>query len=101
MTDTIAARLRWRAMFGALMVEEIFMVLRENLTNPLTWSLLLKFDVFPVTHRIRTYVLDGDAKEALRLKESYKDIFAMEAVAVSPLVSINRSCKYHTNQKIR
>jgi hypothetical protein len=84
-TDTIAAMFRVRAMSGALMDEEIFMVLKENLTNPLVWSLLPKFDVFPVTHRIRKYVLDGDAKEALRLKESYKDTFAMEAVAVSPL----------------
>ena len=87
MTDTT----RLKAIFSALMVEEIFIVLRENLTNPLTWSLLIKLDIIPVMYRIRKYVLDGDAKEAWRLKESYKDTFAMQAVAVSPLVPINRS----------
>jgi hypothetical protein len=91
MTDTTATMSRSKVTFSALMNEEAFMVLRENLTNPLTWSLLLKPDIFPVTYRIRKYVLGGDAKEALRLKESYKDTFSMGAVAVSPLVSINRS----------
>jgi hypothetical protein len=91
---------RLKAMFGApmveiFMVEEIFMVLKENLTNPLTLSLLLNHNIYPVTHRIRKYVLNGVADEVLRLKKSYKDTFAMEAVAVSPLVSINRSLIIH------
>jgi hypothetical protein len=84
MTDTT----RLKAIFSALMVEEMFIVLRENLTNPLTWSLLTKLDIIPVMHRIRKYVLDGDLKEAWRLKESYKDTFAMQAVAVSTLIGL-------------
>ncbi|KAF7513637.1 hypothetical protein GJ744_008931 [Endocarpon pusillum] len=83
MTDKTVYGSRLRAMSRAVYVKETFMVLGENLTNPLTWSLLLNLDTIPLTHRIRKYVLDGDSKEAWRLKESYKDTFAMEAVAAA------------------
>jgi hypothetical protein len=69
--------------------EEKRLLLLENIANPLSWSLLLKHDVPQVTHRIRKYVLNGDAQEAWRLKESYKDTFALEAVSVSSSVRIN------------
>jgi hypothetical protein len=66
--------------------EELFLLLQENISNPLLWSLLAKFDVPPVTLRIRKYVLNGDTNEAWRMKESYKDTFALEAVSVSILL---------------
>jgi len=69
--------------------EETRLLFLENIANPLSWSLLLKHDLPQVTHRIRKYVLNGDAKEAWRLKESYKDTFALEAVSVSSSVRIN------------
>lgn len=69
--------------FGAELTKEMFTVFRENISNPLFWSPFLKLDAIPVTYRIRKYVLNGNAEEALRLKNSYKDTFAMEAVAVS------------------
>jgi hypothetical protein len=69
--------------------EELLLLLRENIANPLLWSLLVKPDVPQVTRRIRKYVLNGDAKEAWKLKESYKDAFALEAVSVSSSVRIN------------
>ncbi|KAF2497308.1 hypothetical protein BU16DRAFT_536981 [Lophium mytilinum] len=71
-----------------ILVEEGYTVLVENLTNPLTWSLLLKPDTILVTRRIRKYVLNGDTTEAWRLKESYKDTFAMEAIAAAIIAQI-------------
>ncbi|KAF2185628.1 hypothetical protein K469DRAFT_665261 [Zopfia rhizophila CBS 207.26] len=68
--------------------EESLLLLRENIANPLSWSLLFKSDVPQVTYRIRNYVLNGDAKEALRLKESYKDTFALEAVSAAIIAQI-------------
>lgn len=56
---------------------------RENFANPLIWSLLINPSAVLVLSRIRQNVLGRDAQEAWRLKESYKDTFAMEAVAVS------------------
>jgi hypothetical protein len=73
------------AFLGAQLTGETFILVRENLANPLAWSLLIKPEVIQLTYRIRRYVLNGDANEAWRIKESYKDTFAMEAVAVSPL----------------
>lgn len=58
----------------------------ENITNPLSWSLIFNPQVQYLTHRIRTHVLGKDASEASKLKESYKDTFALEAVSVSALI---------------
>ncbi len=62
-------------------------IIEEKHSNPLMWSLLFKHGVSQVTYRARKYALDGNVKEAWRLKESYKGTFAMEAVAVSPVSS--------------
>jgi len=67
---------------------ELLQLLEENIANPLSWTLLIRWDVSLVTHRIRRYVLDGDAMEAWRLKESYKEAFALEAVSVSSSVTL-------------
>jgi hypothetical protein len=69
--------------------EELRLLLLENIANPLSWGSLIKSNVPQVTNRIRKYVLNGDAKEAWRLKDSYKDTFALEAVSVSSPVQIN------------
>ena len=81
----------WKAMARVLMVEEAITVWKENIASPLKWNLIVQYDVIRVTYRIRKYVLDGDTKEAWRLKESYKDTFSMEAVAVSSSVPIHSS----------
>ena len=92
MPDTTAFISYLGEVFGGFVTSELLLLFRENLTNPLTWSLLAKLDIIPVTQRIRRYMLNGDssedAKQAWHLKESYKDTFAMEAVAVSPLGSV-------------
>jgi len=76
-----------------LNVEELSKLLKENYANPLVLTLLFKTGTVEVVQRIRENVLEGDAEQAAEqarlLKESYKDTFAMEAVAVSPLVPIN------------
>lgn len=69
--------------------KDVLLLLRENFANPLSWILFLRPDVPLVTHRIRKYVLNGDATEAWRLKESFKDTLALEAVSVSSSVPIN------------
>ncbi|OJJ69771.1 hypothetical protein ASPBRDRAFT_640027 [Aspergillus brasiliensis CBS 101740] len=67
---------------------EFLLLLQENITNPLSWSLLLKSDVTRVTHRIRKYVLNGDTNEAWTLKSSYKDTFSLEAVSATIIAQI-------------
>jgi hypothetical protein len=67
-------------------LKETPLLLLENITNPLSWSLMINIDVRDLTHRIRQHVLGKDPKEAWRLKESYKDTFALEAVSVSALI---------------
>lgn len=71
--------------------KELSLVIQENIANPLLWSLLIKPDVLQVTYRIRKYVLNGNVEEAQRLKDSFKDTFALQAVPVSSLVRINAS----------
>jgi hypothetical protein len=61
---------------------EFIRLWKENKGDPLLLQCVLNIDVLGVTRRIRRYVLK-DAKEAWRLKESYRDTLAMEAVAVS------------------
>lgn len=68
--------------------EELLLLLRENIANPLSWSSLVLSDAAQVTYRIRKYVLNGDSKEAWRLKDSYKDTFALEAISVSSSIQI-------------
>jgi hypothetical protein len=99
---TLASFPRIKVLFEGLFGGEISLVVGENFTNPLNWSLLLKRDVYYVTHRIRKYVVHGDATGAWRLKESYEKTFAMEAVAVSPFIHsestvINRRRSIHPN----
>ncbi|EXJ66642.1 uncharacterized protein A1O5_10313 [Cladophialophora psammophila CBS 110553] len=62
-------------------LKELGLLLQENVANPLCWTLLGKSDLPPITYRIRKYVLNGDAMEAWRLKSSYKETFALEAVS--------------------
>lgn len=61
---------------------EFIRLWKENKGDPLLVQCILNLEVLGVTRRIRRYVLK-DAKEAWRLKESYRDTLAMEAVAVS------------------
>jgi hypothetical protein len=61
---------------------EFIRLWKENKGDPLLLQCFFNMEVLGVTHRIRRYVLK-DAKEAWRLKESYRDTLAMEAVAVS------------------
>jgi hypothetical protein len=63
--------------------KETPLLLLENIANPLSWSLMINPDVKYLTHRIRKHVLGKDPSEAWKLKESYKDTFALEAVSVS------------------
>jgi hypothetical protein len=79
----------WKIIIPASDLEELLLLFLENIANPLLWNLLVKLGLPRVTHRIRKYVLNGDAKEAWRLKESYKDTFALEAVSVTSSVRIN------------
>ncbi|KAJ5412891.1 hypothetical protein N7465_005196 [Penicillium sp. CMV-2018d] len=60
---------------------ELIRLWKENKGDPLLVQCVLNLEVLGVTRRIRRYVLK-DAKEAWRLKESYRDTLAMEAVAV-------------------
>lgn len=73
---------RWKRFIPIPNPEEVILLVQENIANPLLWSLLVKPDIPQVTYRIRKYVLSGDAKEAWRLKDSFKDTFALEAVSV-------------------
>jgi hypothetical protein len=61
--------------------EEFLLVLQENVAKPLAWA-LLPINASKVTGRIRKNVLHGEPEEALRLKESYRDSFALQAVSV-------------------
>lgn len=61
---------------------ELVAVIRENYRNPLVWSFFIKIDALKMTHRIRKYILNGESQEAIRLKDSFKDTLALEAVAV-------------------
>ncbi|KAI9679008.1 MAG: hypothetical protein M1822_007434 [Bathelium mastoideum] len=67
---------------------ELRLLLRENFLNPLSWQFLSRADIPQVTHRIRRYVLNGDSMEAWRLKESYKDTFALQAVSAAIIAQI-------------
>lgn len=62
---------------------ELVAVIKENYRNPLVWSFFIKIDALKMTHRIRKYILNGESQEAIRLKDSFKDTLALEAVAVS------------------
>lgn len=55
---------------------------KENPGDLFVLQCIVNPEPLGVTRRIRRYVLN-DAKEAWRLKESYRDTLAMEAVAVS------------------
>ena len=61
---------------------ELIRLWKENKGDPLLLQCFLNTEALGVTCRVRRYVLK-DAKEAWRLKESYRDTLAMEAVAVS------------------
>ncbi|KAL2824477.1 hypothetical protein BDW59DRAFT_147408 [Aspergillus cavernicola] len=67
---------------------EFLLLVRENKSNPLLWALLCRPHLQYVTQRIRKYVLYGDTNEAWRLKESYKDTFALEAVSAAIIAQI-------------
>jgi hypothetical protein len=66
--------------------QETLLLLLENIANPTSWILMMNPEVTYLTHRIRTHVLGKGPLEASRLKESYKDTFALEAVSVSTLI---------------
>jgi hypothetical protein len=73
---------------------EVGRLFKENaVIAPLMWHLLIQPEVPRVTYRIRTHVLNGHADEAGRLKESFKEIFALEAVAVSCLIWSSRALR--------
>lgn len=61
---------------------ELLLLWKENQGDILVLQCIVNPEPLGVTRRIRRYVLNG-AKEAWRLKESYRDTLAMEAVAVS------------------
>ncbi|KAL2784178.1 hypothetical protein BJX66DRAFT_330150 [Aspergillus keveii] len=68
---------------------EVGRLFKENaVIAPLMWHLLIQPEVPRVTYRIRTHVLNGHADEAGRLKESFKEIFALEAVAAAIIAQI-------------
>ncbi|KAL3430175.1 hypothetical protein BDV09DRAFT_202369 [Aspergillus tetrazonus] len=66
---------------------EFIRLWKENKGDPLLLQCFFNIEVLGVTHRIRRYVLK-DAKEAWMLKESYRDILAMEAVASAIIAQI-------------
>jgi hypothetical protein len=84
-----------------IMGTEVFKLFTENWMYPLMYPLIFKFDTVEVTHRVRTDVLESDARysarEALRIKESYRDTFAMEAVAVGHIQVTFKSQKLGCN----
>ncbi|BCS25434.1 uncharacterized protein APUU_50145A [Aspergillus puulaauensis] len=59
---------------------DFLLLWKENEGDPLILQCILNPEAVGVIRRIRRYVLK-DAKEAWRLKESYRDTLAMEAVA--------------------
>ncbi|KAL3471158.1 hypothetical protein BJX99DRAFT_266971 [Aspergillus californicus] len=67
---------------------EFIRLWKENKGNPLLLQCVINIDVLGVTRRIRRYVLK-DAQEAWRLKESYRDTLAMEAVASAIIAQIS------------
>lgn len=65
---------------------DFLLLWKENEGDPLILQCIVSPEILGVIRRIRRYVLK-DAKEAWRLKESYRDTLAMEAVAVSAFIS--------------
>jgi hypothetical protein len=63
--------------------EEFMLLWKENPYNPLILECFINPEITHVAARIRKYVVDGDAQEARKLKDAYKDTLTMEAVAVS------------------
>ncbi|KAJ0423165.1 hypothetical protein BJY00DRAFT_58908 [Aspergillus carlsbadensis] len=68
--------------------EEFILLWKENTFNPLMLECLLNPEIMYVACRIRKYVVNGDAREASRLKDAYKDTLTMEAVAAAIIAQI-------------
>ncbi|KAL3484850.1 hypothetical protein BJX62DRAFT_229977 [Aspergillus germanicus] len=68
--------------------EEFMLLWKENPYNPLILECFINPEITHVAARIRKYVVDGDAQEAKRLKDAYKDTLTMEAVAAAIIAQI-------------
>ncbi|KAL4795124.1 hypothetical protein BDV19DRAFT_389527 [Aspergillus venezuelensis] len=67
---------------------EILRLGYENGFLVLATSLAFRPEIYRVTLRVRNYVLKGGYTEAWRLKESYRDPLALEAVAAAIIAQI-------------
>ncbi|PLB48133.1 hypothetical protein P170DRAFT_510822 [Aspergillus steynii IBT 23096] len=68
---------------------EFFLLFAENGILVLLFVLAYGMNLCNVTHRIRKHVVHGDPKEAWRLKESYRDTFALQAVSAAIIAQIS------------
>ncbi|KAL4953685.1 hypothetical protein BDW69DRAFT_205700 [Aspergillus filifer] len=75
-------------MVDPLRNSEILRLVYENGFLVILTSLAFRPEIYRVTLRIRNYVLKGGYAEAWRLKESYRDPLALEAVAAAIIAQI-------------
>ncbi|KAL4971076.1 uncharacterized protein BDV14DRAFT_194854 [Aspergillus stella-maris] len=76
------------AMIDPVRNSEILRLGYENGVLVILTSLAFRPEIYRVTLRIRNYVLRGGYTEAWRLKESYRDPLALEAVAAAIIAQI-------------
>ncbi|KAF1945302.1 hypothetical protein EJ02DRAFT_451606, partial [Clathrospora elynae] len=80
------------AMLSPLKIQEALTLIVENWWSPQVYTLVLKTDATNVTRHILHHVLNGNSKEVWLIKESFKNTFAMEAIAAVFVARLPSHC---------